>query len=101
HSPRPQLNPFPTRRSSDLRGKIAVTAMLKTIRARFRNGVFEPLDNVELTDCAEVLLTVASVASKEEGAAALKRSAGAWKDTVDRSEEHTSELQSPDHLVCR
>src|SRR5258708_16579467 len=23
-----------------------------------------------------------------------------WKD-YDRSEEHTSELQSPDHLVCR
>ena len=23
------------------------------------------------------------------------------KQTVDRSEEHTSELQSPDHLVCR
>src|SRR5258708_17958170 len=22
-------------------------------------------------------------------------------DVVDRSEEHTSELQSPDHLVCR
>src|SRR5258708_23698726 len=25
-----------------------------------------------------------------------------WReDTLDRSEEHTSELQSPDHLVCR
>src|SRR5258708_11485160 len=23
------------------------------------------------------------------------------KRTIDRSEEHTSELQSPDHLVCR
>src|SRR5258708_18697326 len=23
------------------------------------------------------------------------------RDTVNRSEEHTSELQSPDHLVCR
>src|SRR5258708_28821022 len=31
----------------------------------------------------------------EEGADALVRSA------VARSEEHTSELQSPDHLVCR
>src|SRR5258708_19076076 len=27
--------------------------------------------------------------------------AGLHKLTPDRSEEHTSELQSPDHLVCR
>src|SRR5258708_24857314 len=26
---------------------------------------------------------------------------GAWSDDSLRSEEHTSELQSPDHLVCR
>src|SRR5258708_31881730 len=24
-----------------------------------------------------------------------------WKSVLQRSEEHTSELQSPDHLVCR
>src|SRR5207244_11820754 len=31
-----------------------------------------------------------------------KRGAGAiWKASAKRSEEHTSELQSPDHLVCR
>src|SRR5258708_21723507 len=27
--------------------------------------------------------------------------AAAHPDAADRSEEHTSELQSPDHLVCR
>src|SRR5258708_11863608 len=27
--------------------------------------------------------------------------ARAYHDGLDRSEEHTSELQSPDHLVCR
>src|SRR5438552_4818516 len=32
----------------------------------------------------------------------LMRSAGCvMNDLADRSEEHTSELQSPDHLVCR
>src|SRR5258708_14492651 len=33
----------------------------------------------------------------------MPRSINAPNDlrTVDRSEEHTSELQSPDHLVCR
>src|SRR5947208_16558057 len=35
-----------------------------------------------------------------------RMSGGRWKDSVGaffeaRSEEHTSELQSPDHLVCR
>src|SRR5438552_6066414 len=25
----------------------------------------------------------------------------AWRKSASRSEEHTSELQSPDHLVCR
>src|SRR5258708_23744997 len=31
----------------------------------------------------------------------LKRSADPVKADTSRSEEHTSELQSPDHLVCR
>src|SRR5438552_17151639 len=26
---------------------------------------------------------------------------GTWQEIAHRSEEHTSELQSPDHLVCR
>src|SRR5258708_18479655 len=29
------------------------------------------------------------------------RSGGIWRQNAARSEEHTSELQSPDHLVCR
>src|SRR5207253_4593341 len=29
------------------------------------------------------------------------RSGGRWPDRCDRSEEHTSELQSRGHLVCR
>src|SRR5207244_12877739 len=36
----------------------------------------------------------------------VRRGGAAWRDCVSaklaaRSEEHTSELQSPDHLVCR
>src|SRR5258708_10902981 len=31
----------------------------------------------------------------------LRRTSGAAKLVFRRSEEHTSELQSPDHLVCR
>src|SRR5438552_12862779 len=29
------------------------------------------------------------------------RSCAGWPASISRSEEHTSELQSPDHLVCR
>src|SRR5207244_6447831 len=35
------------------------------------------------------------------GALAPHRQAAAVADALVRSEEHTSELQSPDHLVCR
>src|SRR5258708_29762895 len=31
----------------------------------------------------------------------LQRVRGRGRSTTSRSEEHTSELQSPDHLVCR
>src|SRR5207244_12801732 len=33
--------------------------------------------------------------------AAARRSRRSWQPRTARSEEHTSELQSPDHLVCR
>src|SRR5947208_11884255 len=35
------------------------------------------------------------------GRASAGRGAGPAPRPADRSEEHTSELQSPDHLVCR
>src|SRR5258708_31328438 len=37
-------------------------------------------------------------AEEREG---LRRSAANYIEYKERSEEHTSELQSPDHLVCR
>src|SRR5258708_14156110 len=49
---------------------------------------------------ARVLASCAALARKpldqRQDAARLKA-----RDQHDRSEEHTSELQSPDHLVCR
>src|SRR5947208_1072378 len=39
--------------------------------------------------------------SQVDGYPELRRSADPGKDQSYRSEEHTSELQSPDHLVCR
>src|SRR5947208_8426700 len=43
-------------------------------------------------------LDAAHIGEREEGG---KRGALPYMRRVQRSEEHTSELQSPDHLVCR
>src|SRR5207244_12976958 len=37
----------------------------------------------------------------ERRPSALRQRSGSRKRCLTRSEEHTSELQSPDHLVCR
>src|SRR5207244_11234894 len=82
---------FPTRRSSDLvirfetaravpGGRVGVDA--DEDRAALRVGDRDSLRQRD--ECV--------VATREHGAQAVR---------LQRSEEHTSELQSPDHLVCR
>src|SRR5258708_31717744 len=39
--------------------------------------------------------------STRSSSAAIEGFVPTWTDEIPRSEEHTSELQSPDHLVCR
>src|SRR5438552_11106319 len=66
------LHSFPTRRSSDL-----------YCQKSFRPSKFQPRQTVcSEADCQR------------------QRRTGYHKEKI-RSEEHTSELQSPDHLVCR
>src|SRR5438552_13116391 len=64
---------FPTRRSSDLRDDSIGT--LRASRGCRRNGGVPGFRGIVLAD--------------------------GRGDSAGRSEEHTSELQSPDHLVCR
>src|SRR5258708_21193340 len=45
--------------------------------------------------------TRAAHADRSSCGATVPRPAAAWPPRPDRSEEHTSELQSPDHLLCR
>lgn len=49
--------------------------MIKSVRARFRGGLFEPLDEVDLEEGAEVLLTLEDEVfqSEEEEDAAFAR----------------------------
>src|SRR5207244_10012875 len=85
----PELHSFPTRRSSDLLNQEEVSSK------RLAHG--DIIDGVVVrVDPDEVLV---DVGSKSEGVIS-SRELGT-REAGTRSEEHTSELQSPDHLVCR
>lgn len=55
--------------------------MLKTIKARYRNGVIEPLEKMDIEDGAEITITVSE--SVTTGADGIKKSFGGWKGLVD------------------
>ena len=60
--------------------------MLKTIRARYRNGLIEPLEEIDLADGAEITVTLEEISpslSEEERRRRFLSSAGSWKDIVD------------------
>src|SRR5207244_4924715 len=94
--PPPRLTLFPYRRSSDLdcaRGKPRPVGVVGP-----RYGVLDLLGRVRLGEHAlrppldEVGVAAVGPVVGIDLAPAARRQ---------RSEEHTSELQSPDHLVCR
>src|SRR5438552_12566381 len=74
------LHSFPTRRSSDLAGR-AIPVVVRAAGAGADRGRVRAAWGLRLGGAAG--------AGADHAAHAL------------RSEEHTSELQSPDHLVCR
>lgn len=60
--------------------------MLKSVKARYRNGVIEPLEEIDLADGAEITITFSDVSpplSEEERLKRFLSSAGGWKDVVD------------------
>lgn len=62
--------------------------MSGTVRARFKAGVLELLDKVDLSDGAEVSVTIIETnATADTGGEsmreALKATAGAWKNLID------------------
>lgn len=56
--------------------------MTTTIRARFRGGVLEPLERIELPEGEEVTVTIAWRASATD-AEAFHRAAGSWRGKLD------------------
>jgi predicted DNA-binding antitoxin AbrB/MazE fold protein len=61
-------------------------SMEKTIRARYKKGVIEPLEKLDLEEGAEVEITVSSLSSGERAREAIKATAGAWSGEVNCDE---------------
>ena len=59
--------------------------MSRTIRARVKQGLLEPLEAIDIPDGTEVSVTIVDVPSAEDFEA-FRRAAGSWKGTVDADE---------------
>jgi predicted DNA-binding antitoxin AbrB/MazE fold protein len=59
--------------------------MAGTIRARFANGVLEPLERLDVLE-GEVLTITIMRLPVNEGGGGLERSAGGWKGLIDAEE---------------
>jgi predicted DNA-binding antitoxin AbrB/MazE fold protein len=63
---------------------------LKQVRARYRNGVLEPLDAIQLRENQEVLLTLDDYTNPTaEDAESFRRAAGGW----------VGQFDDPDQLI--
>ena len=60
--------------------------VLRSVRARYSNGVFEPLDDVDLAENQEVLLTVDEKPSPKRDPEAMRAGAGGWVGQHDPDE---------------
>src|SRR5207244_13202019 len=89
YAPLLALHSFPTRRSSDLRGACA-GARRSTVCSRLRVDRRRIQGNGTSWSC-HFKASLQEVGNHE----------AQGNQAQGRSEEHTSELQSPDHLVCR
>src|SRR5437867_818883 len=97
--PTPTLHSFPTRRSSDLSQPVQQPRRVFRQRERVALRFARPIDDVFKFN--QILFhgsqrIAGSEAIIDDAPRRLRRS-----DTNRRSEEHTSELQSPYDLVCR
>ena len=59
--------------------------MGRTIRARVKGGLVEPLETIDVPDGTEVTVTINDVRSADDFEA-FRRAAGSWKGTIDAEE---------------
>ena len=55
--------------------------MEKIIKARFLEGIFKPLEKVELEEGEEVIMTIKEIPKEKKEA--FEKAAGSWKSLVD------------------
>lgn len=60
--------------------------MEKTIRAKFKNGVIEPLEKLELKEGKEIKVIISVLSETEKTIEAIRSTAGAWKETINCEE---------------
>src|SRR5207244_11962173 len=99
-SSRPVLSPhllsFPTRRSSDLSPSPQRLTLKPALRSGGLRGVFHLRPDMRSMPLVSQLRKPLNAPSLSPLPSGIDLISG-----LRRSEEHTSELQSPDHLVCR
>src|SRR5207244_7549600 len=86
---------FPTRRSSDLGMRQRIMIALALVLRPKLLVADEPTTSLDVIVEGQILALLSDL-SENFGTALLLIT-----HNLGRSEEHTSELQSPDHLVCR
>src|SRR5207244_4569934 len=89
---------FPTRRSSDLIGPIVIRMGLVAAAPKKEP---EPKEGTLLDYGSSVANPAAALSHRKPIAPGAEDPYLRQLQPYLRSEEHTSELQSPDHLVCR
>src|SRR5207244_7037357 len=95
------LHAFPTRRSSDLSLLVSRSSSMREYSiCAMANGSLPSISGV-LAGVSGFFGGLGSSAPRFIRDADGTRSTAAEPQVGQRSEEHTSELQSPDHLVCR
>src|SRR5207253_9034495 len=95
-----QLHSFPTRRSSDLIPKDEDAMYLWRIKSQGNVEARQQFLDGYVPQIWELGLTVPDPKLRKKDDGVWEFSEPDW-DELKRSEEHTSELQSRGHLVCR
>src|SRR5207248_11223511 len=100
HAP-PHLPSFPTRRSSDLRLAALAPYLSPEARSSLEALGERPVRTVIVGSLTITEVKVGGLADPTEALATFETNyAEVDADGTERSEEHTSELQSPYDLVC-
>lgn len=60
--------------------------MEKTIKAKFKKGVIEPLERLMLEEGEELNVTISTLPKVKDVLKALKNTAGGWEDLIDAEE---------------